>query len=359
MSTQLFSKFKRPEQPRRGIVTERDLDIIEAILRYRLSPTSELVRLVGGNEDVTQRRLRCLWEWGHINRFAFPGIRTHSEFIYYLDRPHTLELLVEHGRLAEIHPQMKGEVELNREAGYADAAVSAQHMKLGFLRHALMISRLHFMLEMASRHSDGQVLLEGWHQGAELRGPKVNVPEIKARRIEGSNDYVWEEQAKTQRLPVEPDAFFTLRFPARPSENQLSHFCYEADRGSMPMADMRTKLRAYRHFIKQQLHVEAFGVHPIRAVLIETPDESRARKLMDLAQEPVVMGNNKRSGLFWFIISPLFCVPVTDSDVGKQSASYLLRPELVLERLWATPDLTLHALGDRENSKIADCEVAT
>jgi hypothetical protein len=87
MSIQLFSKFKRPQQARRGIITERDLDIIEAILRYRLSPTSELVRLVGGNEDVTQRRLRCLWEWGHINRFAFPGIRTHSEFIYYLDRP--------------------------------------------------------------------------------------------------------------------------------------------------------------------------------------------------------------------------------------------------------------------------------
>ena len=70
----------------------------------------------------------------------------------------------------------------------------------------------------------------------------------------------------------------------------------------MPMADMRTKLRAYRHFIKQQLHVEPFGVHPIRAVLIETTDEPRARKLMGLTHEPVVMGNSKRSGLFWFAI---------------------------------------------------------
>src|SRR6266571_208809 len=140
MPAQHFSKFKRPEQPRRGLITERDLDIIEAILRYRFSPTSELVRIVGGNEDVTQRRLRCLWEWGYTNRFAFPGIRTHSEFIYYLDRPHTLELLVEQGRLPEIHPQMKEEVDLNREAAYANAAVSAQHTKLGFLRHALMIS---------------------------------------------------------------------------------------------------------------------------------------------------------------------------------------------------------------------------
>jgi len=35
-----------------GLITER------VILRYRFSPTSELVRLVGGNEDVTQHRLR-------------------------------------------------------------------------------------------------------------------------------------------------------------------------------------------------------------------------------------------------------------------------------------------------------------
>jgi len=65
-----FSKFVRPETPSRGVISERDLHIIEAVLRYRFSPTSELVRLVGGNEDVTQRRLRRLWEAGVITRFA-------------------------------------------------------------------------------------------------------------------------------------------------------------------------------------------------------------------------------------------------------------------------------------------------
>ena len=110
MSTKLFSKFQRPEQSRRGIITARDLALIEAILRYRFSPTSELVRLVGGNEDVTQRRLRALWEWGHINRFAFPGIRTHSEFHYYLDNRRAVEVVVERDRLADIHPQMLEEL---------------------------------------------------------------------------------------------------------------------------------------------------------------------------------------------------------------------------------------------------------
>src|SRR2546422_5892737 len=107
MTSQTFSKFIRPEEIAKGQISDRDLDILEVVLRYRFSPTSELVRLVGGNEDVTQRRLRRLWEAGLVNRFAFPGIRTHSEFIYYLDRPQTLELLVDRQRLQEIHQQME------------------------------------------------------------------------------------------------------------------------------------------------------------------------------------------------------------------------------------------------------------
>jgi len=92
-----FAKFVRPEAPRNGVITDRDLDIIEAILRY-FSPTSEVVRLVSGNMNVSLRRLRQLWEWGYINRFAFPGIRNHSEFSYYLDSTKPLDLLFQHGR---------------------------------------------------------------------------------------------------------------------------------------------------------------------------------------------------------------------------------------------------------------------
>ena len=346
-----FSKFIRPDQPPSGgLITDRDLDIIEAVLRYRFSPTSELSRLVGGHHDVTQRRLRLLWERRLINRFAFPGIRTHSEFIYYLDNRAALDLLVHRQRLSEIHPQMDEEVRLNREAGYAQAAMNGQHMKLGFLQHSLMISRLHFMLEMSCRNTIRQVEIAAWQQGAALRGHKVQVPELKSRRIEGTNEHRWQELETTYRLPVEPDALFTLRFLDRPGEQQLSHFCYEADRGTMPMADMLKKFRAYYHFIKrQQKHKAAFGVHPIRAVLIETTDEPRARKLMDLVQHPAVVDQGKRSSLFWFVISPVFTRAVELGN-GQQAIVWLRRPEIVLDRIWALSDNTLHALHDPDNA---------
>jgi hypothetical protein len=38
MGTQLFSKFTRPETRRPGVITERVLDIIEAVLRLSLLP---------------------------------------------------------------------------------------------------------------------------------------------------------------------------------------------------------------------------------------------------------------------------------------------------------------------------------
>jgi hypothetical protein len=173
--------------------------------------------------------------------------------------------------------------------------------------------------------------------------------DVQCRRIDSSNDYVWEEIDRTKSFPVEPDALFTLRFSNRSAGEESVHFIYEADRGSMPMAEMLKKLRAHYQFIKRlQKHRDAFGVHPIRAVLIETTDEARARRLMELVRQPVVVGNNTRCSLFWFAISPQFADP-NRSINGRHCACYLSRPEIVLDPLWATPDLSLHTLGDAEN----------
>jgi len=115
----------------------------------------------------------------------------------------------------------------------------------------------------------------------------------------------------------------------------------------MTAADMLKTMRAYYHFIKRtQGHKEVFGVHPIRAVLIEAPDEPRAKKLLEVAQTPLVSGAGKRAGLFWFTISSLF----TATDEKTALPVYLNPPDLVLDPIWALPDRTLHALTDSENS---------
>jgi hypothetical protein len=344
MATPKFSKFTRPEAGRQGQITDRDLDIVDAVLRYRFCSAAQIVHLVGGNEDVTHRRLRRLWERGLLNRWAFPGVRTHSEFYYYLDSRAPLDLLAER-RHFEIHPQMLEEIRSHREKDYAGAAVRGQHMQLGFLNHGLMISRMHFMVEMACKRSGGAVALEAWCQGGQVAGNKVEVPKVRSSKVGG--EFFWQEVDETERLPVEPDALFTLRFADRAEGHQLTHFCYEADRGSMVMTDMLKKFRGYYYFIKkQQKHREVFGIHPIRAVLVETTDEARGKKLMELVGHPLVAGPSKRAGLFWFSISPLFTDPTADSPIP----SYLDRPEAILDPIWALPDHSLHALSDAENT---------
>jgi hypothetical protein len=67
MAIPKFSKFIRPATGRRGHITDRDLDILDVVLRYRFMSAAQIVRLAGGNEDVTHRRLRRLWERELIN----------------------------------------------------------------------------------------------------------------------------------------------------------------------------------------------------------------------------------------------------------------------------------------------------
>lgn len=357
-----FSKYDRPESAPNGRISERDLDILEATLRYRFSPTSELLRLVGGNHNVTKKRLTWLWRTHLLNRFAFSDPRKFAgEFVYYLDGRAALDRLIEHGRLTEIHPQMEAEIRQNREADYATAWLDATASgKSLFLRHALMISRMRFMLERAcwasADSADGQVELSMFRP--DVPAYRITAPQVAAKRLDNGR-FDWAETEKEEKLPVKPDAIFSLR---RQDGGEL-HFAYEADRGTMPVGDMLKKLRGYSFLIKRyKKHAEAFGVHPVRAVLIEAPNESRCLKLMELACHPLVAGQSRRSGLFWFVPSFVFTqVPdgAPASPADKAIARYLAEPGAIFSPEWALPEaldktgavasVSKHSLLDGEN----------
>src|SRR5690348_11828066 len=91
------AKFKRVDPGAvRHRITERDLAVISAVERYRLLPSSLLLKLVAGNEDVTYRHLRNLYDLRLVNRFILPrSVGPAGEFIYYLDNSDSLELIAE------------------------------------------------------------------------------------------------------------------------------------------------------------------------------------------------------------------------------------------------------------------------
>jgi len=307
-------KFQREPKAVSGCkVTARGLAVIAAIARYRFLPTSLLVRLVEGNEDVTHRHLQRLFHMGLINRFALPKIGSAGEFNYFLDNTRALDVLVENALVQSADLDWDG-VKRNKEKAYHKIHEEAENSagRLLFLQHEVMISRFHFMLEMGCNNSKGKAALSDWKQGTELHNSVVD--------------------AETgEVLPHRPDAFFTLQFPGDPEGNNKANFFYEADRKTTSIAKMILKFRAHVEFIRRGNLQERYAIRRVRAVLVETLESKWAEELRRATAEICPLP------LFWF----------TDSDRSKELSTSHARSDIVFNKIWAGD-------GDKASFALAD-----
>lgn len=323
-------------------ITDTSLSIVATIHDYKIIPTSLLVRLVAGHEKNIQRHLQQLYHKGLVNRFAFMRGKNPGEFHYYLDNAEALNLLVARGALP--NDLEFEEVRRNREKRYCDVnnpkCVEEMQGKLLFLKHEVMISRFHGMLELACATSNGSIELSHFEQGPSL-WTKVEVPKLAFRNA------AWVELDETEQLPHRPDAFFTLSFPN--GDREKLHFFYEADRHRTDTNKYNKKLRAHFHFVvKQKRHREFYDIQRVRAVLTETVDDQWAERLRQAAGHVTVSGS-KASPLFWFTTSRLFVEEVLVQNNGRSRPlpMHLRYPDIVLRKIWASPvNDVLHSLID-------------
>lgn len=294
------------------------------------------MRLIDGDTRTTERHLQNLYHQELINRFAFPSTFYPTEFIYYLDDKRALALLVNAGRDAE---KLDYEtVKRNREKHYSEITMSREMIKLQgrlmHLHHELMISRFHYMLEKACEKSGGKVQLLGFYQGSQLWN-RIDVP-----KVQFDKDGNLREMEETESLPHRPDAFFALYLPDREGEDKTQYFLYEADRKTTSIKKFNRKLRAHFHYIvKQRKHVTDYGVKRIRAVLIESIQDHWTNQLRLHSRHSVVSGS-KSSPLFWFTTSDLVFEQKTTVRIKgkeKEIPLFLEKPEVVFEKIWATP----------------------
>jgi hypothetical protein len=323
-------------------ITNTSLTIIATIHDYRIVPTSLLIRLVPGHEKNIYRHLQQLYHKALVNRFAFMRGKNPSEFYYYLDNTEALDLLVLNG-VERANLEFE-EVRRNREKRYCDVndpkRTEEMQGKLLFLKHEVMISRFHAMLELACAASNGSIELANFEQGPSLWN-KVEVPKLAFR------NGTWLELDDTEQLPHRPDAFFTLSFPNGGREDL--NFFYEADRHRTDTNRYNKKLRAHFHFVvKQKRHREIYNVQRVRAVLTETVDDGWAERLRQAAGHVTVSGT-KASPLFWFTTSRLFVEETMVQYNGRARAlpMHLHHPDIVIRKIWASPvDDSLHSLLD-------------
>jgi hypothetical protein len=267
-------------------LTERSLKIIETIGRYRFLSSSKVIRLVGGNEDVTHRHLQQLFHLGLISRLKIPSAPANSEFIYFLENAALLRNVAHDARINAECLNFE-EIRLNRDK-YGGEHTTNGRQRTGqmlFIEHELMISDFHAALESETSLSKGRVGLDVWQQGNKTWAT------VPAKRDSAA-------------LPHRPDAYFMLNFPIAPDGQQHSHFFYEADRNTTSRTRFKLKLVAYVQFFLQGLYAEKYGARKVRAVLTETTSGARMKLLKETAAE-LAEREPLAAPLFWFTTSGL------------------------------------------------------
>lgn len=232
----------RAARSRGFVMTKEDIDILELVLHHRFLRRDHVSTLTGRHAKRLHRRLSRLEEHGYLTTIRHPQ----QKFIYGLGRA-GVETLVGQGRAPE---------------QILDERLRAHELSELFLKHEMMIVDIHVRLSATPKNNS--VCLVGWREGTELHDTVVVV-----------------DARGTSKLPVRPDAFFTLLDSRRPEGANRASYALEADRSTATQTRFQEKLRAYWAYIEQGRHEKRFGVKGFR-VLTVTLTEARAKNLMAL-----------------------------------------------------------------------------
>lgn len=275
-----------------------DLEIFRLLHEYRLLRREHISLLTARPAKRLHRRLLKLVENGYIASIRLPQ----QKHIYGLGKL-AIVSLVEHG-LAD--------------AEHLGHRLRIHELKELFLKHEMMIVDLHVALSLALRGTD--LRLVSWREGNELHD---------AIAVTDGHD--------TTRLPIRPDAFFTIEDTRRPAGANRVHFFLEADRSTETQTRFKEKIRGYWHYLEQRRHEKKFGIKSFR-VLTVTISHERSQNLCSLAATASPERGRKH---FLFTCLKNFSMenpsPILDTiylspRTADVTARYLLVPPLVSEK---------------------------
>jgi len=267
MATRRRSKYKPNQENKPPLrFNDGDVVILDFVQQYRYLTTPILSLLTGRIPKVINERTQKLWLHGYLGRLHLPHTYTGGS-------SPSIHVLNERGR--------------QFLAGHFDRPLSAigtsplaQENPEKHLKHSLLVSHIHAAVEVACRQNPHLRLLF-WHNE--------------------SNHYRTKVMVKGKKITVKPDSFFGILDTRRPSGRQRLHFFIEADRSTMPHADMIRKFQAYltlwREHNKQP--ISAFDdITSYRVLTVIEKDSDRLPHLIEDAREATESGGG--SNMFWF-----------------------------------------------------------
>ena len=230
-----------------------DVAILQAVQQFRFLRREHLSLLTGRDPKRVHRRLLKLVQNGLLSTTRLPQ----QKHIYSIGRAGRA-VLVGEGIIVGDLPGLR---------------LRVHELKELFLKHEMLIVDHHVLLVLAGKTST--LRLVDWREGRDI-----------------FDTVTITDSAGVRKLPVRPDAFFTIEDTLRDQERNRFHFFLEVDRSTMPHIRLREKLHAYWRYREQGLHANKFGIQSFR-VLTVTLTEARARNLRNLAKTILPEGARK------------------------------------------------------------------
>jgi hypothetical protein len=269
-----FKKYERSESPPGFRIGETDILILNLLADYRFMDTKQIAAVfTAQTERNIKRRLQFMFQAGFIERPA-------QQFLYSKPSDHLVYALAKKGAAL---------ISNNKDAQIK--AKDSRQIGVSFLNHSLMISNFRLALELALKNNE-QFKLAVWK----------DLGAIDAVICDGD------------RLPIAPDAFFTIENP-----DYLMHFFLEADRSTMTLERMANKFKGYWNWRleggqKRKLNIANFRV------LTVCISEERTENLRQIAKK--ADANQTGSEVFWFTCEKTYNLENADA---------------ILKAIWKTP----------------------
>lgn len=279
-------RFRRRESPRPIHLTDRDVEVLEALNVHRILSGDQLRRLVFEcSGSRVRRRLRALYDHGFIERISLVAqpARGIPPFVYSLTR-----------RGAEALQ----ELDIPADGGGNDVG-------LQYARHRLNVNDVFITFTQAVRNTPYTV--RNWRHEQELKIP-TNDGRGRVERVE--------HHTLRTSLSFLPDAYFELEL----GDGSSFAFFVEVDLATHSQRVWRERAKLYTAYADPQtgLFRQRFGRDSFRLLIVTTPDfrrRSRRDNILESIQQTVGP-------------SRLFLAATLDD----------MRPERILSRVWRSPD---------------------
>lgn len=238
-------------------LTERDVEILKAVNRYRYMRTSQVWHLIFPENTTNQaaaRRLKYLYHngfFGRVQPLIQPGHGS-GEMAYYLDKAGQ-DLLRDH------------------EEDVFQYGKSGQ-VKRAFLQHALDLSEFRLCLETALQGNE-IVELHRFTCDFEVKGHTDRA--VGNRRYKLYHEVI--HPLTRERFVVYPDGLIILKGKGKYEQFQKLYFL-EIDRGTEGLSRIRDKVIGYNLYLREEVY-KKFGEFDDFKVLLQTSSPKRAKNI--------------------------------------------------------------------------------